>query len=461
MIANELADFANELKKRAVIDSVIIADDNDILYEEYFNGFNENKLHRLFSVTKTLTGMAVGILADNGQIDMDMSVASFFPELLPPSVDDRIMKTTVRDCLRMQSCYTNTTYDKFSTTENWVESFFTSKPQKNAGTLFNYDTGAAHVLCAAVEALTGTDLLSYMRESILNLTDFSKDSYILKDPFGVSMGGSGLCGTSRDLLILTRLLSGKEYLCNDGVRRNLLPSSFVLEATQFQSDTRLSAKLHLLSMGYGEMVWHDCHGGYFLYGMGGQFGFCFPLADGNNLFVITTADTQGNAAGDELIYEAICDRLLPSINLTEGRFLHDRREPEPFLKIVPKHSVYEIKNNDNFKALQFDFDKDNEEFSLKLVSKHAYIPSEDIRFSFKEKKEGKLNYMSTPLLTEALVTLDGHLYLNIRLIGCNTGSIRMEFAFNSGFTRFEAAFKKIEETYYSQFNGIIDGELCN
>lgn len=111
--------------------------------------------------------------------------------------------------------------------------------------------------------------------------------------------------------------------------------------------------------------------------------------------------------------------------------------------------------------MQFDFDKDNEEFSLKLVSKHAYIPSEDIRFSFKEKKEGKLNYMSTPLLTEALVTLDGHLYLNIRLIGCNTGSIRMEFAFNSGFTRFEAAFKKIEETYYSQFNGIIDGELCN
>lgn len=43
------------------------------------------------------------------------------------------------------------------------------------------------------------DLLSYLRFKFLDEIGFSANAYILKDPNGVSMGGSGLCATPYDL----------------------------------------------------------------------------------------------------------------------------------------------------------------------------------------------------------------------------------------------------------------------
>ena len=44
------------------------------------------------------------------------------------------------------------------------------------------------------------NLLEYLRKSFLDEIGFSKEAFIIDDPYGVPMGGSGLCARPSDML---------------------------------------------------------------------------------------------------------------------------------------------------------------------------------------------------------------------------------------------------------------------
>ena len=46
----------------------------------------------------------------------------------------------------------------------------------------------------------GKELLMYLREKVLDEIGFSSDAYCMKDPMGVSIGGSGMMASSYDML---------------------------------------------------------------------------------------------------------------------------------------------------------------------------------------------------------------------------------------------------------------------
>ncbi len=210
----------------------------------------------------------------------------------------------------MRSCHTRTTYKKDSCTENWVESFFRVAPDKEPGTHFDYDTGASHTLAALVEKITGGKLIDFLRERILKYIGFSREAYILSDPFGTSIGGSGLFATSRDLMRLLYLYANNgRTVCVDGIERELIPSRYVVRATTKLSATADTAKFPLISQGYGMQLWHDNHGGFFFYGLYGQFGFCFPKEGEAPLLVVTTAHIEP-ATENQTLYDIIVKHLL-------------------------------------------------------------------------------------------------------------------------------------------------------
>ena len=62
----------------------------------YYRPFREGQPHRMYSVSKTMTGLAVGILADEGKLDLDRPVAEYFPDLLPENPDGRVLRQTIR-----------------------------------------------------------------------------------------------------------------------------------------------------------------------------------------------------------------------------------------------------------------------------------------------------------------------------------------------------------------------------
>lgn len=292
--------------KQVPMHSLLLMRHDKLITEAYYAPYRADTLHRLYSVSKSFTAMAISLLAEDGLIGLDDSITDYFPEYVPSNVHPWITGTTIRDMLTMRSCHASTTY-KLDMSKNWVESFFTVPPTHPSGTLFHYDTSSSHTLAALVEKLTNMPMLDYLKQKALDAVSFSADSYILKDPFGISMGGSGLMATPMDLLKFAWLLHHDG--CVDG--KQVFPAAFIREATAHQTDTLVSAACPSEAAGYGYQIWKNQKSGYTCYGMGGQLAIVLPK---QNLICVTTADTQDIAGGNQLIYDALYDEVLPYLS---------------------------------------------------------------------------------------------------------------------------------------------------
>ena len=278
-LVNEIEDAGIELH------SLLVMKDGNLECEKYFTDKGgRDKLHRMFSCTKSYVSLGIGLLIDKGKIKKEDRIADYFPEFLPDKPNPLITGMTIGNLLSMQTCYRKTTYDASSSSKNWVESFFISEPDHKSGTVFNYDTSASHVLCALVEKISGKELIAFLRENFLDEIAFSKEAYIIKDPFGVSMGGAGLYAKSSDLLKTGQMFlsSGKNQ---DG--KQVYPSFWLDEMKIKRVSTSPNQRE---AEGYGYQLW-IIPGGYAFYGLGGQWLMIFPEY---KTIIVTTADNHGN-----------------------------------------------------------------------------------------------------------------------------------------------------------------------
>ncbi len=273
--------------------------------EAYYAPCQKGQLHRMFSVSKNLTALAVLKLCETDALSLDDPVCRYFPEYTNESTHPWIRQTTLRHMLMMRSCHASTTY-KFDMTRDWVESFFTVVPTHRPGTVFHYDTSASHTLCALVEKRTGQPLLDYLREVMLEEMGWSRESYMLTDPFGHSLGGSGLMATAEDLVLLGRFLMQEG--CWNG--RQLLRRDLIAQALAWHSATAVTGPITGECQGYGYSFWQGEYDARICYGMGGQLILCYPA---HGLLVVTTADTQGMNGGNQLLYDALHQILLPEL----------------------------------------------------------------------------------------------------------------------------------------------------
>ena len=271
--------------------SLLIMHHGKLVSECYWKPYTKESLQRMYSVTKSLVSIAIGILDHQKRLSLTDRICDYFPEKLPKDPSPALLKTTILDMLRMESCHKKTTY-KDSDNPDWVGSFFTTPADHAPGSFFLYDTSATHVLGALVEKLTGMELLEFLRKEMLDGIGFSKEAYILKDPQQVSLGGSGLMCTSRDLMKLAREFTNK----------NSPYHAYFQEASRKQVDTWPDAAggLRDLQNGYGYCVWCGTFGSYYFYGMGGQLALFVPAKD---LIIITTAWVKHIRGGlQELFY---------------------------------------------------------------------------------------------------------------------------------------------------------------
>ena len=300
-----ISHFVERLKIRHIpMHSLLIMHHDKLIFEGYYDPCRADTLHRMFSISKSFTSIAIGLLVDEGKISMDDPIIKYFPEKLPPNVHPWIASMTIRNMLMMRTCHASTTY-KLNMASDWVDSFFTTPPTHPAGTIFHYDTSAAHTLCALVEKLTGENMLDYIKKK-LDVLGLSENSYMLKDPFGVSIGGSGLVALSTDLMRFGYFIAHKGMV--DG--KQLISSSYIELATSCLTETQITAPLPSEAQGYGLQFWRGEKNGYTCYGMGGQLIIFLPDYD---LICVTTADTQSIGGGNQQIYDALYEEILPYI----------------------------------------------------------------------------------------------------------------------------------------------------
>ena len=164
----------------------------------YYAPYQEGQPHRMYSVSKTMTGLAIGMLAEAGKLSLDQHIVEFFPDWLPENPSAYLTALTLRDMLRMATCYRQTAYRE-GVDENWAYSFFVGKPDHAPGTVFFYDTGCSQVLAALVKRLSGQEVMDFLEERLFTPLGCSDPRYWLRDPSGCCQGGTGLCMSLRDL----------------------------------------------------------------------------------------------------------------------------------------------------------------------------------------------------------------------------------------------------------------------
>ncbi len=474
-------------KRNIPMHSLLILKDGRLVFEKYYAPYKKDTLHRMFSISKSFTATAIALLTMEGKIGLDDPVADYFPEYITPDTHPYIKMMTIRNMLQMRTCHASTTY-KVNMKEDWVKSFFIVPPTHKPGTVFHYDTSSAHVLCALVEKLSGTDMLSYMKERMLKYVDFSADSYMVKDPFGVSIGGSGLMATPMDVLKFLYILSRNgRIVCNDGVERSLLSEEFVKEATSNISDTFVTGPVPSEMQGYGMQIWQNEKGGFVLYGMGGQLGISLPE---QGLLIMTTADTQGIAGGNQVIYDAIYENLLGSsdepphtegitgdaaslaglsykdlLSYADTLRIAPPRLPENYrINGIPGYSKEGAADRTN---LEYHLDPNKSGFEKLTITLNEHGPSSisfmqgskthTINFGIGSMYEGSFPIYDIPYTAGAMWSRENVLYIKAHLIGECVGSVHFQLFFEP--REVTVFMRKIEETYFQEFDGHLQGHL--
>lgn len=460
---NAILEFIDRLEKSEVpMHAVLLMQKGNLITEGYYAPYKKNSLHRMFSIAKSLNALCIGLLEEEGKLKLSDKIVDYFPDKLPEEVHPFLAAMTIEDMLRMRSCHAQTTY-KLSDME-WVESFFKTTPTHKPGTVFHYDTSAAHVLCMLVERVSGKPMFTYFREKVADEIGWSKDSHLIKNDFGDPQGGSGLMCTPGDLLLLAKLLL-QEGNWNG---KQLLPKDYLKKATSNLTPNIVTGGVKSERMGYGYQIWCGEHGCFVLYGMGGQLAICFPQYD---FICVTCADSQGMAGGNQFIYNALHDTLLPA--LKDGKVLEHATPAiiarTSSLRIAPlsqntictntaaqiENKIYSFaKNEADFTKCHFTFSKDYSEgiFHYSYADKDCSLP-----FSFTECKEGTFPVYDFFCATSGAWLEDRTLYIKSHIIDTSVGSVHLEFVF--GDDDVTIFMKKIEETILDEYNCHLYGTI--
>ena len=131
-----LLHFLDRLQKKQVpMHSFLLMRHDTLIAEGYYAPYQKDTLHRMFSISKSFTSIAIGLLEAEGKLSLDDPIVSYFPDKIPANVHPWIAAMTIRDMLMMRTCHAATTY-KVDMKSDWVESFFEIIEHWHAGKTF-------------------------------------------------------------------------------------------------------------------------------------------------------------------------------------------------------------------------------------------------------------------------------------------------------------------------------------
>ncbi|GAA3625552.1 serine hydrolase domain-containing protein [Microlunatus ginsengisoli] len=284
-----------------------------VIAEGWWSPYSADRVHLLYSLSKSFTSTAAGLAVAEGLLDLDATVLSYFPELDGEITDPRSRAMKVRHIAAMASGHATETLDRARRADptNLVRGFLLTPPDQDPGTVFAYNQPCTYTLAAIVQRRSGQSLIDYLRPRLFDPLGIEQALWI-EEPPGQDIGFSGLHATTDAIARL-----GQLYLQRGRWRdRQLLDPAWVDEATSKQVDNPAEENPDW-RQGYGFQFWMARHG----YRGDGAFGqFCIVLPEVDVVLALTAAteDMQG-------ILDAVWEHVLPAIDAAAPDHDADRR----------------------------------------------------------------------------------------------------------------------------------------
>ena len=255
--------FVRELKshRELEIQNLLILKNGKILYENCF-GANDYRLWKnTYSQCKTITGLAIGCLWDEGKITLQSKVIDILGDVVPVSSRLKFKNLTIEDLLTMRS---STTFNEISSMaiSDWIKGFFSSGTSGEMGKTFNYNSLNSYMLSVIVKKLTGDSLCSYLEKKLFG--PMGIEEYFWETcPNGIEKGGWGLYIRPEDLAKIGQLILNKGMWNN----HQLISEEWIDKATSSHTKTPDNFGKY----DYGYHIWvHEDTKSFLMNGMLGQ-----------------------------------------------------------------------------------------------------------------------------------------------------------------------------------------------
>ncbi len=280
--------------------SMMLLRRGEVLAEGWWAPYRADRLHLLYSLSKSFTSTACGLAVSEGLLDLDDLVVDFFPQHDDVAQHPWTRALTVRNLAAMATGHHLDTLERARQAGNGsiVRGFLSLPPDVEPGSVFCYNNGATYTLGIIVQRVTGQTLTDYLRPRVFDPLGITRTYWDRWTDEG-EIGLSGLYATTSTIAKLAELYrSGGLW---QGTR--ILPAAWVAEATRCQTPNPDEPNIDW-QQGYGFQFWMARHG-YRGDGAYGQFAIVLPE---QQAVIALTAETE-NMQG---VLDLVWTHLLPA-----------------------------------------------------------------------------------------------------------------------------------------------------
>ncbi len=282
--------------------SVLIAKENKIVFENYFDGFNAHIPHDLRSASKSISSALIGIAIDDKIIEnVEEKLYDHIPKEYQYTKDALKSQIRIEDLLTMSSGLDVNNlagedyYQDPRNSDNWLKTVLEAPMVKKPGTYADYGSANPFLLGVYLNERLEKPLHTYMDEKLFAPLDISNYINQADDTEMTPYFGGGMLLTPRDLLKFGQLYLDKgKWNGKQLISENWIKESFA-KRVQLQDATDKNE--------YGYLWWHDTYvvkgkaiKAIEARGAGGQFIFIMPeLAS----VVVITSGNFRNGKGNQ------------------------------------------------------------------------------------------------------------------------------------------------------------------
>jgi CubicO group peptidase (beta-lactamase class C family) len=325
------------------IHSILLIKNGKLVLEEYFYGYNRDKLHFLASVSKSITSVLIGISIDQKlTADVETKAYEFFPQFTGTKWIDQKYPITLQHILTMAAGLDwesikysrrdlrHTTHQMYDS-DDPIKFVLERNLIKAPGEKFYYNSGLTILLGGIVKNTSGLYIDAFARQYLftsLGISDYHWDKF----PDGTIQTDGGLHLRPRDMAKIGYMML-KDGKWKD---KQIVSKEWVEESTRSHIDGR--------GMGYGYQWWigkttinNQTIKVLFASGHGGQKIFIIPKLDLVVVFTSKVFNSKGHSGPEGFLLKYIIPSIIPSISPRKTVIL----SPEVLDKLVGKYKTKE------------------------------------------------------------------------------------------------------------------------
>lgn len=242
-------------------DGLIIIRNNEILFEKYWNGLTRDYQHIWFSMTKSLTSAALGILVNEGKIDLSASPVKYIPELKNTPWE----RTTIQQVIDMTTAlgyketYTDTAaffYKNYAGTGarlfyvpgadtatvksevlgtyDFLTKVATADTKLQPGYKFDYNSSNVDVISWLISRISGQPYHEYIQKNIWSKLGAEHDAFITTDRTYTAVATAGMNTTLRDAAMFATMTLNRGNI--DG--KQIIPAKWVDQTLKITAEDK-------------------------------------------------------------------------------------------------------------------------------------------------------------------------------------------------------------------------------